>query len=219
MRRPYFRGQIPRAAQTRKHRINEEITAKELRVIDQGGEQLGVLSIQDALKAAENRELDLVLIAPQAKPPVCKIIDYGKFIYEQQKREKLQKKSQHQKELKEIRLKPGTDTHDIDFKTRHAREFLEHGHKVKATVFFRGREIVHKDIGRATLNRFIDGLIDISKIDQDMRSEGRILSVTVAPDADKLLEYREKIKAAADAANETNETKETDETNENSNQE
>ena len=183
MRRPYFRGPIPRPEQQRKHKINDEITANELRVITADGEQLGILSKRDALQKAREADMDLVLIAPQAKPPVCKIIDYGKFTYEQQKREKDQKKAQHQKELKEIRLRAGTDTHDLDFKTRHAREFLEKGHKVKATVFFRGREIVHQDLGRELLQRFIDSLADISKVDQDMRTEGRILSVTVAPDA------------------------------------
>ena len=182
MRRPYIRGPIPRAEKTRKHSINEEITAREVRVIDAGGEQLGVISIDKALSAAQSREMDLVLIAPQAKPPVCKIIDYGKFIYEQQKREKIQKKAQQNKELKEIRLRAGTDTHDLEFKTRHAREFLQNGHKVKATVFFRGREIVHKEIGREILEKFMAILEDVSKIDQDIRSEGRTLSVTIAPD-------------------------------------
>ncbi|MFZ9870008.1 MAG: translation initiation factor IF-3 [Candidatus Kapaibacteriota bacterium] len=176
---------MPRPELQRKHKINEEITASELRVVDEEGGQMGVLSRRDALQAARDREMDLVLIAPQAVPPVCKIIDYGKFSYEQQKREKAQKKAQHQKELKEIRLRAGTDTHDLDFKTRHAKEFLEQGHKVKATVFFRGREIVHQDLGRELLQKFIDGLVEVSKVDQDMRTEGRVLSVTLAPDVKK----------------------------------
>lgn len=146
---------------------------------------MGVMSRRDALKIAQERELDLVEIAPQAVPPVCKIIDYGKFMYQQEKREKEAKKSQHQKELKEIRLRAGTDTHDLDFKTRHAKQFLEDGHKVKATVRFFGREIVHQDIGRATLQKFIDALVEVSKVDQEMRSEGRTLSVTLAPDVKK----------------------------------
>ncbi len=146
---------------------------------------MGVMSRRDALKIAQERELDLVEIAPQAVPPVCKIIDYGKFMYQQEKREKEAKKSQHQKELKEIRLRAGTDTHDLDFKTRHAKQFLEDGHKVKATVRFFGREIVHQDIGRATLQKFIDALVEVSKVDQEMRSEGRTLSVTLAPDIKK----------------------------------
>lgn len=207
MRRPYFRGPIPRPETQRKHKINDEITATELRVIDAEGEQLGILSKRDALQKAREADMDLVLIAPQAKPPVCKIIDYGKFTYEQQKREKDQKKAQHQKELKEIRLRAGTDTHDLDFKTRHAREFLEKGHKVKATVFFRGREIVHQDLGRELLQKFIDSLADISKVDQDMRTEGRILSVTVAPDikASSAKKKKDKEEAPAESENNTNE--------------
>lgn len=192
MRRPYFRGPIPRPEQQRKHKINDEITGTELRVIGPESEQFGILSRRDALQKARDMDMDLVLIAPQAKPPVCKVIDYGKFMYEQGKREKDQKKAQHQKELKEIRLKPGTDTHDLDFKTRHAREFLEKGHKVKATVFFRGREIVHQDLGRDLLQKFIDGLVDVSKVDQDMRTEGRVLSVTLAPDVKKEVKKKKK---------------------------
>lgn len=154
-------------------------------MIDSTGEALGVLTRRDALKLATDRELDLVEIAPQAKPPVCKIIDYGKFVYEATKKEKEHKKAQIQQQLKELRFKAGTDTHDFDFKTRHAREFLEEGHKVKATVLFRGREIVHQEIGRNLLQRFIDALADVSKVDQDMRTEGRILSVTLAPESVK----------------------------------
>lgn len=185
MRRPYTRGPIPRPELQRKHKINDEINGPELRVIDSTGEALGVLTRRDALKLANDRELDLVEIAPQAKPPVCKIIDYGKFVYEATKKEKEHKKAQIQQQLKELRFKAGTDTHDFDFKTRHAREFLEEGHKVKATVLFRGREIVHQEIGRNLLQRFIDALADVSKVDQDMRTEGRILSVTLAPESVK----------------------------------
>lgn len=156
-----------------------------MRVVGSDGEPLGVMSVREALRLATEAEKDLVEIAPQAIPPVCKIIDYGKFAYEQKKREQIVKQSQKQKELKEIRLRAGTDTHDLDFKVRHSREFLESGHKVKAAVTFRGREIVHQDIGRALLQKFIDALADVSKIDQDMRTEGRILSVTLAPDVKK----------------------------------
>jgi len=176
---------MPRPEIQRKHKINDEIQGNELRVIDSDGGQLGVLPRKKALDLARERGLDLVLIAPQAKPPVCKIIDYGKFAYEQQKREKAQKKAQQQQELKEIRLRAGTDTHDLDFKMRHSHEFLEKGHKVKATVMFRGREIVHKDLGYDLLQKFIDGLADVSKVDQEIKSEGRFLTVTLAPDATK----------------------------------
>ena len=186
MRRPFTRGPIPRPEIQRKHKINDEITASEVRVLDTHGEPLGVMNRRDALKLAQDREADLVLIAPQASPPVCRIIDYGKFSYQQQKKEKEQKKQQHQQILKEIRLRAGTDTHDLDFKSNHARRFLLEGNKVKATVMFRGREIVHQDLGRALLQEFVDGLADVSKIDQDIRSEGRTLSVTLAPEIKKV---------------------------------
>ena len=185
MRRPYIPPQGPRIETQRKHKINEEIGAPELRVVDAAGAPLGILTRKDALRIASERELDLVEIAPQANPPVCKIIDYGKFIYEQQKREKQQKKTQTQTTLKEVRFKAGTDTHDFDFKTRHAREFLTEGHKVKATVMFKGREILHKELGEVLLQRFIDALADVSKVDQPMKMEGRFLGVLLAPESKK----------------------------------
>lgn len=200
MRRPYIPFNAPRPESQRKQKINEEITATELRVVDAQGAPLGVLSRRDALRIAAERELDLVEIAPQAKPPVCKIIDYGKFIYEQTKREKVQKKAQVHSVLKEIRFRAGTDTHDLEFKTRHAKGFLEEGHKVKATVMFRGREIVHQEFGHALLQKFIDALADISKIDQPMKMEGRFLSVTIAPDLTKVKKKEKEAKAAAKPA-------------------
>lgn len=200
MRRPYIPFNAPRPESQRKQKINEEITAPELRVVDAQGAPLGVLSRRDALRIATERELDLVEIAPQAKPPVCKIIDYGKFIYEQTKREKQQKKLQVHSVLKEIRFRAGTDTHDLEFKTRHAKGFLEEGHKVKATVMFRGREIVHQEFGHALLQKFIDALVDISKIDQPMKMEGRFLSVTIAPDLVKVKKKEKEAKAASKPA-------------------
>lgn len=205
---------MPRLEAQRKQKINEEISAPELRVLDAKGQLLGIMSKRDALKLAQEQELDLVEIAPQAKPPVAKIIDYGKFTYEQQKREKQQKKAQVHQTLKEVRFKAGTDTHDFDFKTRHAREFLTEGHKVRATVMFRGREIVHIDIGQAMLQRFIDALADISKIDQPMKQEGRLLAVTLAPDPTKATkkknaEKKEEKRAAALAADGSTETEAT----------
>lgn len=185
MRRPYSPFNAPRVETQRKHKINEEITAPELRVVDAQGTPLGVISRREALRISQERELDLVEIAPQANPPVCKIIDYGKFVYEQSKRDKQQKKTQSNQTLKEVRFKAGTDTHDFDFKTRHARGFLEEGHKVKATVLFRGREIMHQNFGQALLQRFIDALADVSKVDQPMKMEGRMLGVMLAPDLKK----------------------------------
>jgi translation initiation factor IF-3 len=165
-----------------RHRLNKDIRVPEVRVIDPEGKMLGVLQTSDALAQAEAQEMDLVEIAPQAAPPVCKIINYGKFIYEQQKREKQQKKLQHQQQMKEIRFKWRTDTHDFNFKTRHAIGFLESGNKVKGTVMFRGREIVHKEIGIKLLERFIEALSEYAKVDAPIRPEGRFVSVVLAPD-------------------------------------
>ncbi|MCU0331229.1 MAG: translation initiation factor IF-3 [Candidatus Kapabacteria bacterium] len=195
MRRPIQPFQRPEVQ--RKQKINDEISAPELRVVDAKGQMLGVLSRREALRIAQEQNLDLVEIAPQANPPVAKIIDYGKFSYEQQKREKTAKKAQKHSELKEIRFKAGTDTHDFEFKTRHARQFIEDGHKVKATVMFRGREIMHQEIGHAMLQKFIDALIDVAKVDQPMKMEGRFLSLMLAPDPLKL---KKKSKEAAKAS-------------------
>lgn len=168
-----------------RQRINEQITAKEIRVVDDAGGQLGIMTRDAALKIAEQSEKDLVEIAPQANPPVCKIIDFGKFQYEIQKREKTQKKQQQNQQMKEIRFKWRTDTHDFNFKVRHARTFLEEGSKVKASVMFRGREITHQDIGRELLERFIEAISDLAKVDQQIQSEGRTLSIVVVPDKTK----------------------------------
>ncbi len=134
-----------------------------VRVIDLDGKQLGVFLIEDALRLASEKDSDLVEIAPQAKPPVCKVIDYGKFRYEQQKRDKLQKKNQTVSILKEIRFHPNTDVHDFEFKTKHAINFLEDGNKVKATVQFKGREMAYKELGEDLLNRFIEKTEEYSK--------------------------------------------------------
>lgn len=190
----------PRLENQRKQKINDEITAPELRVVDSKGQPLGILPRKEALRIAQEQELDLVEIAPQAKPPVAKIIDYGKFSYEHQKREKQQKKAQVHQTLKEMRFKAGTDTHDFDFKTRHARAFLLDGHKVRATVMFRGREIVHIDIGQAMLQRFIDSLADVSKVDQPMKQEGRLLAVTLAPDPTKAAKKKKEEKVQEKSA-------------------
>jgi translation initiation factor IF-3 len=169
----------------RAHKINYEIKALQIRVVDAEGAMLGILTRNEAIKIAEEREMDLVEIAPQANPPVCKIIDYGKFTYELQKKEKLQKKNQQQQLMKEIRFKWRTDTHDFNFKTRHAREFLEEGNKVKASVVFRGREITHQEIGKELLERFIAELKDIAKVDSNLRMEGKNLSVILTPEKTK----------------------------------
>jgi len=156
-----------------------------VRVIDLDGKQLGVFLIEDALKLASEKDSDLVEIAPQAKPPVCKVIDYGKFRYEQQKRDKLQKKNQVVSILKEIRFHPNTDVHDFEFKTKHAINFLEDGNKVKATVQFKGREMAYKELGEDLLNRFIKKLEEYSKVEVPIKMEGRNMSVIVVPIAKK----------------------------------
>ncbi len=141
-----------------------------------------VVEIDEALKRAREFQLDLVEIAPTAKPPVCKIIDYGKYRYEQQKKEKEARKKSQTVQLKEVRFRPHTDTHDFEFKTRHARGFLDEGNKVKAWVQFRGRDIIYKDQGMDLLRRFIEELQDIAKIDQPPKMEGRRMTTILAPD-------------------------------------
>lgn len=167
-------------------RINEDIQEPRVRVITDGEGQLGVMSSDEALELAHARGLDLVEIAAQAEPPVVKIMDFGKFRYEQQKKAKEQRKKQaHQSELKEIRFRPRTDDHDYAFKLKHAREFLTGGHKVKAWVQFRGRDIIYQDQGLVMLQRFIDDLEDLGKVDQAPTMEGRRMTLMIAPTAKK----------------------------------
>ena len=139
------------------------------------------MSISEALKKAEELGFDLVEIAPNAKPPVCKIIDYGKLLYEQQKRDKLQKKKQHVTVLKEIRLHPNTDKHDFDFKARHAEKFLKEGNKVKVSVIFKGRELAYKEHGKELLVRFIETLDEVSNVEHEIKFEGRTMHAILAP--------------------------------------
>ena len=147
-----------------------------MRVVDPEGEH-GIYETSAAVELAQKRGLDLVEVAPDADPPVAKIMDFGKFRYEQQKKEKEQRKKAHKVELKEIRFRPNTDDHDFGFKTKHAREFLEEGNQVKAWVQFRGRDIIYKDQGRSMLQKFIDDLADISKVDQEPQMEGRRMTI------------------------------------------
>jgi len=166
-------------------KVNEEIRASQVRVIDVDGSQLGVFTVKDALKVAAERGQDLIEIAPQAKPPVCKIIDYGKFRYEQQKREKLQRKNQTVSVLKEIRLHPNTDVHDFEFKAKHAINFLEEGNKVKVSVMFKGREMAYTEQGEELLNKFIEKVEDIAKIESPIKMEGRNMNVILVPSKNK----------------------------------
>jgi len=144
-------------------------------VIGADGEQLGVMATDEALRAAAAANFDLVEIAPGAEPPVCKIMDYGKYKYEQSKKDKVSRKKQTVIHVKEIRFRPKIEEHDYDFKVRHARKFLEEGDKVKASVIFRGREMVHQEFGRGILRKMIEELQDIAKVEQEPRMEGRIL--------------------------------------------
>lgn len=153
-------------------RINEEIDSPDVRLIDEEGEQLGVVNTLEALQKAEVIGLDLVELAPNAKPPVCKIMDFGKYKYELAKKEKENRKKQHVIITKEVRFRPKTDEHDFDFKVRHARKFLEAGNRVKATVMFRGRENAHREYGQRVLDKFKDALEDIAKIEKDTKLEG-----------------------------------------------
>ncbi|MCF8496258.1 MAG: translation initiation factor IF-3 [Alphaproteobacteria bacterium] len=154
-------------------RVNDQIRAPEIRVVDADGEMRGVMSVPEALKLAEEAGLDLVEISPNAAPPVCKILDYGKYKYEQQKKANEARKNQKIVDVKEIKIRPGIGQHDYDVKMRNARRFLEEGDKVKVTMRFRGREMAHQDIGLDVLKRFRDELADLSKIEMEPRMEGR----------------------------------------------
>jgi translation initiation factor IF-3 len=151
-----------------------------VRVVDPDGNH-GIYTLDEALDLAKKFDMDLVEIAPNVDPPVCKIVDFGKYRYEVQKKQKEAKKKQHSVTLKEIRFRPHTDTHDFEFKTRHAREFLEQGHKVKAWVQFRGRDIVYKENGKELLDRFTQTLEDVSKVDQPPKMEGRRMTTVLSP--------------------------------------
>ena len=165
--------------------VNDGIRARELRVIDNDGEQLGVQTKQNALKIAEQAGLDLVLVAPNAKPPVARIMDYGKFRFEQQKKEREARKNQKVINIKEVRLSPTIDENDFNTKLRAARKFLGKGDKVKASIRFKGRAITHKEIGQKVLNRLAGELDDISTIEQRAKMDGRSMFLMLAPKTEK----------------------------------
>ncbi len=161
-------------------RRNEQIRARELRIIGADGEQLGILSRNEALNMAKDLGLDLVEVAATANPPVCRIMDYGKFKYETQKKKQEAKKRQTVVQIKEIKVRPKTDEHDYETKVRHIKRFLEDGDRVKVTVFFRGREIVHKDRGMAILERIVEDTKELGKVEQSPRAEGRTLQMLLS---------------------------------------
>ena len=167
------------------HQINEEIRDKEVRLIGDDGEQLGILPIQQAQDIAVEKGMDLVKIAPQAKPPVCKIMDYGKFRFEQAKREKEARKNQRVVEIKEIRLTPNIDIGDLNTKVKNACRFLQDGNKVKVSVRFRGREDTHASLGQDLLHRFADLCSECSTVEKQPKLEGRQMLMFLAPAKDK----------------------------------
>ena len=165
-------------------RINEEIRVREARVVDTEGNQLGIMPIREALKIAEERQLDLVEIAPQAKPPVCRIMDFGKYKYEQSKKEKEARKKQKIVELKEVKLRPNIEDHDFFVKAKNASRFLNDGDKVKATIMFRGREIVHTQLGRQLLVRLAEELKDVGNVERQPKLEGKNMIMIITPKQD-----------------------------------
>ena len=162
-------------------RVNREINVRSVRLVDAAGEMVGVVSIRDALIAAEEAGLDLVEVSPNADPPVCKILDYGKFKYEAQKRANEARKKQKIIEVKEIKMRPNIDDNDYDVKMRSARRFLEEGDKVKVTMRFRGREMAHQDLGMNVLIKVRDDLVEMAKVEQMPKLEGRQMIMVLAP--------------------------------------
>ncbi len=166
-------------------RVNDQITVDKVRLVDAAGEMAGVVSIREALRMAEEAGLDLVEISPNADPPVCKILDYGKYKYEQQKKANEARKKQKVIDVKEIKIRPGIEDHDYGVKMRAARRFLEEGDKVKVTMRFRGREMAHQDIGQDLLKRMKQELADVCKVEMEPRLEGRQIIMMLVPDTAK----------------------------------
>jgi len=157
------------------------IKAREVRVVDETGEQLGVFSVREALRIAQERGLDLVEVAPTARPPVCRIMDYGRYKYEQSKRDREARKKQKIVTIKEVKMRPSIEDHDFDVRRRQAESFLRGGDKVKATIMFRGREVVHADLGKAVLDRLLEAVKDICVVERAARLEGRNMIMVLAP--------------------------------------
>ncbi|MCI6000312.1 MAG: translation initiation factor IF-3 [Finegoldia magna] len=165
--------------------INEEIRSSKVRLIDDEGEQIGVIPIKEALKMAEDKHLDLVNVAPNAKPPVCKILDYGKYKYYALKKEKEAKKNQKVINVKEIRLSPNIEKHDLEVKANQASKFLSNENRVKVSVRFRGRELGHKDLGKEVLDKFYELTKDVGQIEKKPSMEGRMMIMFMGPLTDK----------------------------------
>ncbi len=181
-------------------RVNERIRVPQVRVIGDDGTQVGVLPVREALALAQSKGLDLVEVSPTARPPVCRIMDYGKFKYEQNLRARKAKKKQHHTHLKEIKMRPKIDDHDYGFKMRHAREFLAERDKVKFTITFRGREMAHTEIGHELMRKILGELTDVAIVESPPRQEGRSINAVVMPKAQKLPPPKADAKAS-DGAN------------------
>ena len=167
------------------HQLNEEIRDKEVRLIGADGAQLGIMSSADAQRLAYEKDLDLVKIAPNATPPVCKIMDYGKFRFEQMKKEKEAKKNQRVVEVKEVRMSPNIDTNDFNVKLKNAQKLLKEGNRVKVTVRFRGREMAHTSIGEVLLKQFGESCAEIATVEKNPKLEGRLMTMFLSPKAAK----------------------------------
>jgi len=167
-------------------RINEDIRVREVRLIDQDGNQAGIVATTEAMNMARDAGLDLVEVSPQARPPVCKLLNYGKYKYELEKKSREQKKKASQVRLKEVRMQPKIEQHDMAFKTKHVQEFLDQGNKVKVTIRFRGRELAHTELGKVKLDKILELLEEESfKVDSPARMEGRFMSMLLSPKSKK----------------------------------
>lgn len=163
------------------YRINEEIKAKEVRVIGPDGKQIGIMSVKEALEEAEKYGLDLVEVAPNSNPPVCKIVDYGKFMYELKKKRKEAMKKQHRVSIKEMKFRPKTEEHDLQFKIKHIKNFLSEGNKVKVNIFFKGRELAHREIAEPVIKRIVQEVSEIAKVEKEPEFDGRRIVFLIAP--------------------------------------
>jgi translation initiation factor IF-3 len=161
--------------------VNRQIRISPVRVIGEDGTQLGIMPVEEALEAAEEQGLDLVEVAPDSRPPVVRIMDYGKYKYEQARKARQARKKQHNVQLKEVKFRPNIESHDLEFKLRHARRFLEEGNKVKATMMFRGRQMAHPELGRKVLEEVAAELDDVSKVESRPTLEGRNMVMVLAP--------------------------------------
>jgi translation initiation factor IF-3 len=174
---------IPPPEHANRARVNEKIRAPQIRLIDENGGQVGVMTVEEARSRAIAAGYDLVEVAADAKPPVCRIMDYGKYLFELQKKERLAKAHAHKADTKEVRLKPFTDVGDFDIKVKHARAFMEEGHKVAILLQFRGRELSHRELGIDMIRRFATALADLGKMEQEPRLEGKRMHALIAPKA------------------------------------